>query len=40
MIDPIWNSTVENDPQYKEVVVDVYAPDSVNLSQLDDTQGM
>lgn len=37
MIDPIWNTTVDNDPLYKEVLVDIYAPDSVNLSQIDDT---
>ena len=32
MIDPIWNQTVENDAQYKEVMIDVYAPDFVSLA--------
>ena len=36
MIDPIWNQTVENDAQYKEVMIDVYAPDFVSLAQVDD----
>ena len=36
MIDPIWNSTSENDQMYKEILVDIYAPDSVNLTQIDD----
>lgn len=37
MIDPIWNSTTANSPLFEEVLVDVYAPDAVNLTQLDDT---
>jgi len=40
MIDPIWNSTIANDQMYSEVLVDIYAPDSVNLTQIDDMQGM
>ena len=40
MIDPIWNSTVHNDDIYKEVMVDIYAPDQVNLSQVEDDHGM
>ena len=40
MIDPIWNQTSLNDQQYQEVLVDIYAPDSVNLTQIDDNQGM
>jgi len=32
MIDPIWNSTVSNDEAYKEVMIDIYAPDQVNLT--------
>lgn len=40
MIDPIWNQTSLNDQLYQEVLVDIYAPDSVNLTQIDDNQGM
>ena len=40
MIDPIWNQTSLNDQLYQEVLVDIYAPDSVNLTQIDDHQGM
>jgi len=40
MIDPIWNNTVHNDDIYKEVMVDIYAPDQVNLSQVEDDHGM
>ena len=32
MIDPVWNSTVENDDSYREVMIDLYAPCSVNLT--------
>lgn len=32
MIDPVWNSTVENDDSYREVMIDVYAPSPVNLT--------
>ena len=32
MIDPVWNSTVENDDSYREVMIDVYAPCPVNLT--------
>jgi len=32
MIDPVWNSTVQNDEQYREVLVDIYAPMPVSLS--------
>ena len=40
MIDPVWNSTVQNDEQYREVLVDIYAPMPVSLSQVDDAMGM
>ena len=40
MIDPIWNPTTENNDQYREVMVDVYAPDFVSLAPIDDSQGM
>ena len=40
MIDPIWNKSVKNDELFKDVLVDIYAPTSVNLTQIDDYQGM
>ena len=27
MIDPLWNETIRNDDLYKEVLVDIYAPE-------------
>lgn len=32
MIDPVWNSSVKNDEEYREVLVDIYGPDTVNLT--------
>ena len=36
MIDPIWNDTVQNNDQYREILIDIYAPSAVALSQVDD----
>ena len=36
MIDPVWNSSVKNDEEYREVMVDIYGPDTVNLTQVED----
>lgn len=40
MIDPVWNDTVLNDESYREVLIDIYAPESVNLNQVTDDVGM
>lgn len=40
MIDPLWNETTENDPMYREVLLDIYAPESVDLDQMSDDKGM
>lgn len=40
MIDPVWNETADNNNSYRDVLVDVYAPESVNLSQVSDEQGI
>ena len=40
MIDPVWNSTVQNDEMYREVMLDIYGPEGVNLSQVSDEMGM
>mmetsp|Transcript_2732 Transcript_2732/g.3760 ORF Transcript_2732/g.3760 Transcript_2732/m.3760 type:complete len:180 (-) Transcript_2732:112-651(-) len=34
MIDPYWNETSTNDTMYKEVLVDLYGPESVQLEQV------
>ena len=31
MVDPIWNESVENDTMYREVIIDIYCPESVTL---------
>ena len=40
MIDPVWNNTVENDPQYKDILIDIYGPSPVVLSQVEDSFGI
>ena len=40
MIDPLWNETIENDDMYREVLVDIYAPEAVNLDQVEDAKGI
>ena len=40
MVDPLWNETAENDPMYREILVDIYAPETVNLDQVSDEKGM
>ena len=40
MIDPVWNEEADNDNSYKEVLVDVYAPEQVELKQVDDFVGL
>ena len=40
MIDPLWNETTANDDNYREDLVDIYAPETVHLDQVDDASGM
>ena len=40
MIDPVWNDSVANDPAYKQVIVDIYCPESVKLNFLAHRKGM
>ena len=40
LVDPLWDESTDNDEAYKEVLVDVYAPQSVNLTQVDDKVGI
>ena len=40
MIDPVWNGTTDNDDLYREVLVDISAPEAVDLTQVEDATGM
>ena len=40
MIDPIWDPSADLTEDYKEVLVDVYAPEIVDLELIDDQVGM
>lgn len=40
MVDPLWNDTIHNDDMYREVLVDIYAPETVQLDQVEDAKGM
>ena len=40
MIDPVWNGTTDNDDLYREVLIDIYAPQAVDLTQVEDATGM
>ena len=39
MVDPLWNKSAELNRQYKEVMLDIYAPEAVLIDQLDDATG-
>ena len=40
MVDPLWNDSIENDEMYREVLVDIYGPETVDIDQVDDATGM
>ena len=40
MVDPLWNETIENDEMYREILIDVYAPETVILDQVEDSKGI
>lgn len=40
MVDPIWNTTIENDELYREILVDIYAPEVVDIDQVEDKKGI
>lgn len=40
MVDPLWNETADNDAMYREVLLDIYAPETVDLDQVSDDKGM
>lgn len=40
MVDPIWNTFSDKDPTYKQVIVDIYGPESFTISPLNQSDGM
>ena len=40
MVDPIWNETVENDVRYKDVMIDLYSKEELEIKPLSDAYGM
>jgi hypothetical protein len=40
MIDPVWNETADNSADFRQVLVDVYGPEAVNLTQIEDNVGI
>lgn len=39
MIDPLWNASANLDRTYKEILLDIYAPESVMIDQVADLAG-
>ncbi len=40
MIDPHWNATCANDSRYKDIILDIYSPQAVNIEHVDDLEGL
>ena len=40
MVDPVWNASSENSLDYKQVLIDIYGPQAVNIGFVDDATGM
>ena len=40
MVDPIWNEESDNDEAFREVLIDVYGPEAVEIKTVPDEQGM
>ena len=40
MIDPIWNQCAEKERFYKLVNLDIYCPDQIDITPIDDRTGM
>jgi len=40
MIDPMWNSSSSNSKFYREILIDIYCPESVTIGTIGDTRGM
>ena len=40
MVDPLWNKTAENSRLYKEVLIDIYAPESLRIDTVEEAEGI
>ena len=40
MIDPHWNATSENDNLFKDVILDIYGPEPVQIEHVEDLEGL
>ena len=40
MVDPIWNESADNNSAYRDVLVDIYGPESTKIMPVDDSYGM
>jgi hypothetical protein len=40
MVDPIWNASAELHEDFKKVMIDIYAPESIDLQPISDRDGM
>ena len=40
MIDPLWNETTVNDDRYSDVLIDIYAPQTVSIDAITDEEGL
>ncbi len=40
MIDPHWNATCANDHRYKDIILDIYSPQAVNIEHVEDLEGL
>ena len=40
LVGPFWNDTIENDPQYKELLIDIYSKYKLNIEPVKDFFGM
>ena len=39
MIDPLWNESAKLASSYKDVMLDIYAPECFVIEQIDDSSG-
>ena len=35
MVDPIWDESVKNDKEYREIMIDVFCPLTISLGEVD-----
>ena len=39
MVDPIWNNSTKLSPSYREILIDIYGPESVTISEMSKAKG-